>query len=422
MLRSATAEPRLAYRHVMLAASVLLFLVGMGGMFLLVVALKPMALDFGWPRTVPSLAFSLQFIGGGTGGILMGYWMDRAGAGRPAILGAIMLGTGTMLASRVDNMWELYLIYGVMLGFLGQSTLFTPLMTNVTLWFRENRGMALGIVASGQSIAGVVWPPVFRYFNDAIGWRETFFWYGALVLATMLPLSLLLQRRPPLPELMRPAGEVPAKTARGRRRPGLAALGGISPNRLQLALCTAIVGCCVAMSLPLGHIVAHTSDLGFPLARGAEMLSLILGGSFLSRAFGGFMIIDRFGGLRSLFVFSGLQAAGMGLYAVVGDLVGLYLVSFLFGLGYGGINMCYPSIIRDFLPAGEAGRRMGLVTLFGAFGMAIGGWLGGFVFDLWGTYTPAFLIGMTFNVANLAIVLTLVRLYRNSPRPAPAVA
>ena len=404
------------FRHVVLAASVLLFLVGMGGFFLLVVALKPLAADFGWPRSVPSLAFSLQFVGGGLGGILMGYWMDRAGAGRPALLGAVMLGVGTMLASRIESQWELYLIYGVMLGFLGQSTLFTPLMANVTLWFRDKRGMALGIVASGQSVAGVVWPPVFRYFNDTVGWRETFFWYGVLALVTMVPLSLVLRRRPAMPELEAPAGEPRPEAQAARAKPRLAAFGGITPRRLQLSLMAAIVGCCVAMSLPLGHIVAHTSDLGFPLARGAEMLSLILGGSLLTRVFGGSMIIDRFGGLHSLLVFSSLQAVGLALYGLVDGLMGLYLVSFLFGLGYGGINLCYPSIIRDFLPASETGRRMGLVTLFGALGMAIGGWLGGFVFDLTGAYTLAFAIGVVFNLANLAIVLVLVHLHGRGRR------
>ena len=242
MSEQPTPEPMLAYRHLMLAASVLLFLVGMGSFFLLIVALKPMALDFGWPRTVPSLAFSLQFIGSGIGGIVMGFWMDRAGAGRPALLGAIMLGSGAMLASQIENQWQLYLIYGVMLGLLGQSTLFTPLMTNVTLWFRDRRGMALGIVASGQSLAGVLWPPLFRYFNDTVGWRETFFWYGLLALVTMLPLSLMLRRRAPLPELEGlatapppPPSQTPSPTP--RRRPSSVMALGCRPCTGALRMC-----------------------------------------------------------------------------------------------------------------------------------------------------------------------------------------
>jgi MFS family permease len=406
-----------SYKHVVLLASVLLFLVGMGGMFQLAVALKPMAEDFGWPRAVPSIAFSLQFLGSGVGGIAMGFWMDRAGAAWPAMLGALMMGSGAMLASYVSNEWHLYLIYGVMLGLFGQATLYTPLMTNVMLWFKDKRGMALGVVASGQSVAGVLWPPTFRYFNDEIGWRQTFFWYGLFALLTMAPLSLLLRRRPEVHGLQGPPGAVPgaavpaALSGRSRRR-GAAVLGRLSARQLQVCLQAAIVGCCVAMSMPLGHIVAHASDLGHPLARGAEMLSIILGASFFSRVFGGAMILDRIGGLKALGLFSAFQAAGLGLYALVDGLLGLYLVSALFGFGYGGINMCYPSIIREYLPVSEVGRRTGMVVLFGAIGMAIGGWTGGQVYDLTGGYGLAFGIGFAFNLANLGLVLCLVHFSR----------
>ena len=406
------------YPSVALAASLLIFFFGMGCMFLLVVALKPLAADFGWPRGIPSLAFSLQFIGSGVGGIVMGYWMDRRGALEPVMLGAFMIGGGAILNSWITSEWQLYMIYGVMLGLFGQSTLYTPLMTNAMLWFRHNRGMAIGVVASGQSLAGVVWPPVFRYFNDAVGWRETFFWYGLLALVTMAPLSLLLRRRPNLDE-----GALPTTKPTERRvSKGLdasfpiPALGGMSSRALQISLGVAIVGCCVSMSLPIGHVVANTSDLGHSMARGAEMLSIILAGSFISRVFGGYLVVDRWGGLVSLLIFSGLQALGMAFYAMVDGLLALYLTSALFGLGYGGINMCYPVIIRQFLPANEVGRRTGMVVLFGALGMALGGWVGGVVFDAFGDYTLAFLFGLAFNIANLAIIACLYAMYRGGSR------
>ena len=156
MPQAAKPEAAFEYRHLVLLASVLFYFFGMGGMFLLVVALKPLALDFGWNRSVPSLAFALQFIGSGIGGILMGYWTDRWGAGRPALLGAVMIGSGAIVAHYMRTEWELYLIYGVMLGFVGQSTLHTPLLANIMLWFTKRRGMAIGLVISGQSMAGMV--------------------------------------------------------------------------------------------------------------------------------------------------------------------------------------------------------------------------------------------------------------------------
>ncbi len=422
MPRVAKPEAAFEYRHLVLLASVLFYFFGMGGMFLLVVALKPLALDFGWNRSVPSLAFALQFIGSGIGGILMGYWTDRWGAGRPALLGAVMIGSGAIVAHYMRTEWELYLIYGVMLGFVGQSTLHTPLLANIMLWFTKRRGMAIGLVISGQSIAGMVWPPVFRHFNETQGWRETFFWYGILALLTMLPLSLILRRRPPIIGLEGPAGRPQPGPVARRLRASAVVLGRLSANQLQFWLCVAIVGCCISMSMPLGHIVAHTSDLGFGLARGAEMLSVILAGSLASRLVGGFFILDRLGGIKTLLLFSGLQAAGMGLYAMIGDLAGLYLVSFLFGVGYGGINMCYPSIIREYLPASEVGRRMGVITLFGATGMAIGAWTGGYLFDFTGGYAQAFLLGFGFNLANMIIVLSLLYAGRGRAELEPATA
>ncbi len=414
------------YPSVVLAASLLLYFFGMGCMFLLVVALKPMAADFGWPRSVPSLAFALQFVGAGVGGILMGYWMDRRGAGEPVLLGAFMIGSGAILATWVTSAWQLHMIYGVMLGFFGQSTLYTPLMANAMHWFRHNRRMAIGVVASGQSLAGVVWPPVFRYFNDAAGWRETFFWYGLLALVTMTPLALLLRRRPKLEEAAESTAPAPPIWGRWNLSLGgpapLPALGGLSSRTLQILLGTAIVGCCVSMSLPIGHLVAHANDLGHPMARGAEMLSIILAGSFVSRAFGGYLVVDRWGGLTALLIFSALQAAGMAFYAGVEGLAALYLTSALFGLGYGGINMCYPMIIRQFLPAREVGRRTGVVVLFGALGMALGGWTGGVIFDHYGDYTLAFLAGLAFNLANLAIIAALYNWYRRGGHVDPLPA
>ena len=406
------------YPVITLAASLLIFFFGTGCMFLLAVALKPMATDFGWSRSIPSLAFSLQFIGSGVGGILMGYWMDRRGALGPVLLGALMIGSGAILNSWITMEWQLYVIYGVMLGLFGQSTLYTPLMTNAMLWFRHRRGMAIGVVACGQSLAGVVWPPVFRYFNDTVGWRETFFWYGLLALLIMSLLALLLWRRPNLD----PAVSV-TTSATGRRqtvalgRPfPIPTLGGLSSRSLQILLGAAIVGCCVSMSLPIGHLVAHTSDIGHSMTRGAEMLSVVLAGSFVTRGFGGHLVIDRWGGLVALLIFSSLQALGMGFYAVADSLPVLYLTSALFGLGYGGINMCYPIIIRQFLPANEVGRRTGMVVLFGALGMALGGWVGGVTFDQHGDYTLAFLFGLAFNLANLAIIGFLYSIHRSGAR------
>ncbi len=170
-------------RFWVLIASVALLLVGGGVTFVVVVGLKPIAMEFGWPRSVPSLAFSLQFVGSGLGAIIMGHALDRLGMGKPALIGSLSIGAGAIAASQITEAWQLHLIYGVLIGFLGIGGLAAPLMANITKWYEHRRGMAVGIVASGQSLAGIVWPPVFGYAQDAIGWRDTFFWFGIVALA-----------------------------------------------------------------------------------------------------------------------------------------------------------------------------------------------------------------------------------------------
>jgi len=400
-------------RNAVLVASVLFMIVGTGSIYFLVVALKLISAEFEWPRAVPSVAYSLQYFGAGFGGILMGYILDRAGLGIPALIGASMIGTGALLTSILSSQWQLYVIYGVMMGFFGRSTLFSPLTANITRWFDHNRSMAVGIVGSGQALAGALWPPVFQYFFNAIGWRQTSFWYGVFALATMLPLVLVLRQRPPRPDAI--ARTIPAKPP--GRKTTVASQPALSPLKMQAILSVASIGCCVAMSLPLAHLVSYVSDIGYEPARGAEILSIMLACAALSSLFGVGFLGMRFGGLRALFVFSSAQALFLAALAFIDNLTGLYVVAALFGLGYGGILPCYPVIVREHLPASEVGRRTAIVILCAGSGMALGAWLGGAIFDATGSYKTAFLIGAGFNLANLAIIASLiVRIGRGLPR------
>ena len=414
---------RRTYGIAVLVVSTYLVMTANGGMYLLVVSLKQMAGDFGWPRGVPSLAYAFFFAGTGIGGIAMGYWFDRSGAGPVTLLGLTMIGTGAALASSIDSRWQLYLIYGVMIGLLGYASIYGPLSINIMRWFEHRRGFAVGLVTAGEGIAGTIWPPVFRYFNETAGWRNTFLWFGVFVLATALPLSAVLWRRMPA----RDAGARDEGSHRVYSRAGVPApkrARALSTFATQTAICLAIVGCCVSMAMPVAHLVAHASDLGHATARAAEMLAVALFTSTVIRLVGGALVVDRFGGLVALLVFSALQTAALLLYAAVDGMLALYTVSALFGIGYGGINICYPVLVRKHLPPAEAGRRLGVILLFGTLGMALGGWLAGYIFDSTGTYTPAFLVGATFNVANLFIVLFLIirtRSGRGAPmRPAAA--
>ena len=415
---------RRTFAIAVLVVSTYLVMTANGGMFLLVVSLKQMAGDFGWPRAVPSLAYALFFAGAGIGGIVMGWWYDRSGAGPVTLLGLTMIGAGAALVSLIDSRWQLYLVFGVMMGLLGYATIYGPLNINVMRWFRHRPGFAVGVVTAGEGIGGTIWPPVFRYFNETAGWRDTFLWFGVFVLITALPLSAVLWRSVPRRDARtRDEGGRIADAHAGAPAAPVRAIR-LSTFAIQTAICLAIIGCCVSMAMPVAHLVAHASDLGHATARAAEMLAVALLTSTVVRLVVGALVVDRYGALVALLVFSALQTAALLLYAVAGGLLALYAVSILFGIGYGGINICYPVLVREYLPPAEAGRRLGVILLFGTLGMALGGWLAGWIFDSTGSYTPAFLVGAACNVTNLIIVLGLIRRTRaggDAPmRPAPA--
>lgn len=389
-----TADGGDPYRFVILAASVALQLAGGGSVFLMSVALKDLAQDFSWGREVPSLAYALQFVGSGLGGILMGHMLDRGGIAAPSFIGAITIGIGAIAVNYIDAAWQLYAIYGLMFGLLGQATLGTPLMANITRWYALNRGAAVGIVASGQSLAGIIWPPVFGDALTRIGWRETFFWYGVFALATMLPLTCALLRKPHAGLAAQAASAAIGR--RGTKR--------VSDGAFQAWLCVAIIGCCVAMGLPLAHLVAHISDLGFPMGTAVEVFAVFLFTSFVSRSMLVGLFSDRYGGLMALLMFSVFQAASLAALTAVDGLALLYVMSALFGLGYGGIFPVYTVIVREYLPIHEVGKRSGIVFLFGALAMAFGGWIGGFLFDTTNSYVASFIVGVAFNAGNVAVI------------------
>jgi MFS family permease len=405
MTDSESAEVTDRQRLIILIGSVTLLLISAGGMYLVVVALKDMAMEFGWPRAVPSFAFSLQFIGSGFGGIVMGYVLDRYGFGIPALVGTLMVGAGAILVSYIDSAWQLYLIYGFMFGLSGQGSLAAPALANIGRWYDQRRGMAVGIASSGQALAGIVWPPVLGAVLLAVGWRDMFFWFGVFAICTMLPICIIVRKKPP-------AYVPPQPGATDRRTEATATAARAQPPlsipRIQWGLCAAIVGCCVAMSLPLGHLLSHVTDLGYPIQDAATVLAVMLAAAFVSRAAILGFLSDRLGALRAMFIFSVVQASMLAMFTVVDSLWALYVIAVLCGLGYGGLFPIYAVATREHLPIQEVGKRTGIVFLFGAVAMGFGSWMGGYLFDLTGSYTMPFLIGVAINATNLVIVALLI--------------
>ena len=385
------------YAYIRLAASLTVMTMGTVGMYAIVVALKPIAAEFGATRSDASMAYAVTMIGFGVGGVIMGRWSDRVGVMWPALVGSVLLALGFVLAARAENLFQLYLAQGLLIGMLGNAALFAPLVADTTLWFHRRRGIAVAIVASGNYLAGVLWPPVIQYYIDLSGWRATYTGIGVFCLVAMPPLCLILYRRAPV--LNDTDSEQEADTDRPL---------GLSPNGLHGWLCIAGIACCVAMAMPQAHIVAHATDLGHAAQRGAEMLALMLATGIVSRLGFGW-ISDRIGGLSTLMLGGSLQAVMLFGFMFAESLSSLYLMAALFGLSQGGIVPSYAIIARRYFVPGQAGWRIALVLSLTLLGMAFGGWLAGFLYDLTGSYRMAFIIAVGFNLANMAIAFALLR-------------
>ena len=383
-----------------LGLALLIGTVGSVGMWSVVVVLPIVQGEFGASRADASLAFTMAMIGFGGGGVLTGRLSDKVG-----ILPAIAVGTAAILlgylgAGFSSTLWQFTIVH-VLIG-LGASATFAPLMAEASHWFVRRRGIAVTIAASGNYLAGAIWPPIVERSTAMYGWRATHIAIGLFCAAAMALLLVILRF-----------------ALRGSSRQNLTAMQpkldvGISTNALTVILCLASFSCCVAMSMPQVHIVAYCGDLGYGVARGAEMLSLMLAFGIISRIGSG-MLADRFGGMVTLLIGSIAQACALTLYVFFNGLTSLYVVSALFGLFQGGLVPSYALVVRETMPPSEAATRVGIVIGISVAGMAFGGWVSGLIFDATGSYRAAFLNGVAWNALNMGIVLMLLLRARSRP-------
>ncbi|MEJ7931130.1 MFS transporter [Ramlibacter sp. AN1015] len=410
---NATRGVESPYAWLRLCVSLLLMTIGGVGMYSVPVVLPAIEAEFGLARGTAALPYTLTMIGFGLGGVLMGRLADRFGVMVPVAIGGLALGAGFIAAGHAPGLWTFCLAQGLLVGLLGTSATFAPLVADTSLWFERRRGIALAICMSGNYLAGALWPPVIQHFVEGAGWRQTYVGIGIFCIAAVLPLACWLRPRPPAGA----AGVAAAPATVGAGAAGLRPMG-LRPRTAQALLCVAGVSCCVAMAMPQVHIVAYCTDLGLGAARGAEMLALMLGMGVVSRLFFGWLS-DRIGGLRTLLLGSLLQGLALTMFLPWDGLVSLYLVSALFGLFQGGIVPAYALVVRQHFAPSEAGARVGTVLMATLFGMALGGWMSGAVFDWTGSYRAAFINGIAWNGLNLAVVLFLLhRVSRLSARAA----
>ena len=387
-------ESRYAWQR--LAVSFILLTIGGAGMFAVIVAMPVIELEFGSNRSQASVPYSMIMLGWAAGAIAMGRLYDRLGIQVPVLIGAAGFGAGFVLSSYATSMWMFAACHGLLIGLLGNSSLFAPLLTHISAWFDRRRGIAIAMVASGQYVAGALWPPIINSAIDSVGWRATYFGIGVFCVITMVPLSFMLRRRLNIPNVSNggPVDEAAFSL-------------GMSRNKVQVLLCAAGVGCCIAMAMPQVHLVSMCVGLGFGPARGAEMLALMLGCGVVSRlGFG--LIMDRLGGLQTLLIASSLQCVALFFFLPFRGLVSMYIVSALFGLFHGGLVPCYAMIVREYFKPSEVGARMGLLFMATLVGMAAGSWISGVIYDWTQSYTAAFINGIAWNFVNIGIVVFLL--------------
>lgn len=388
--------PDSPYAWLRLAVALLIGTVACVGSWSVVVVLPAMQGEFETLRAGASLPYTCAMIGFGVGNIVMGRIADRYGIMVPIVIGALLLAAGYAAAAMSHSLWQFALAHGLLIG-MGSAAGFSPLISDLSHWFRRHRGLAVVFGASGSYLAGVFWPQIITWGMAHHGWRATHMGIAIAALVVMLPLAPFFRRQPAAATMA--AAEASSAGARGDL--------GLSAGQLQLLLCVAGFACCVAMAMPQVHIVAYCGDLGYGVARGAEMLSLMMLLGIVSRIGSGF-VADRIGGVATLALGSLMQGVALFLYLWFDGLQSLYVVSGIFGLFQGGIVPMYAVITREYLPAKQAGIRIGVVMSMTVLGMAFGGYLSGIIFDYFSSYRMAFLNGLAWNFVNLSVVCWLM--------------
>jgi MFS family permease len=382
------------YAWMRLAISMLLATIGCVGNWAVVVVLPAVQAEFGTDRAAASMPFTATMVGFAAGNVLIGRFVDRLGYWVPAMVSTVALAAGFLLAAMSQSILQFTVAQGVLIG-VGTAAIFGPLIADISHWFNQRRGVAMTAAASGNYLAGVVWPTLMPYLIQGHGWRFTYAAIGIFCVVTMVPLVLMLRPKAPRQAATGSAGARAVQPI------------SLSPAALQVLLVAAGLGCCIAMSMPQVHIVAYCMDLGYGVAHGADMLSIMMAAGVVSRLGSGF-IADRIGGVKTLLIGSALQCLSLFFYIPFNGLASLYVVSAVFGLSQGGIVPCYAIIIREYMPAKEAGQRIGTVLTATIFGMAIGGWMSGWIYDLTGSYAAAFLNGIAWNLVNIAAMTLLL--------------
>jgi MFS family permease len=361
------------------------------GIWSVVVVLPEIEREFNSSRASSALPYTFTLAGFAVGNFVIGSIVDRIGIAKATIYACLLVSSNFLLCSLSGSLLIITLSH-FFLG-LGTAVGFGPLIADITHWFVKRRGIAVAIIASGNYLSGVVWSPVIGTMLSSFTWRDMYLNIAIVLPTIVIPLAFLL-----LNKTTKIKSDTDNDFCANNKK-----LVKISGGRLQFLLGMAGIGCCIAMAMPQVHIVAYCVGLGFGATIGASMLSVMLASGIISRIMFG-LCADRIGSLNTLILSSALQMISLIFFIPFDGMISLFVVSAIFGLSQGGIVPSYALVVRHFLPAREAGQRIGIVLMLTIFGMAIGGWMSGFIFDQTGSYRMAFLNGILWNIFNLGIL------------------
>ena len=405
---------RFFYGWVVLAAAFVIITMSIGTLFTLGVFLRPIEESMGWSRSGIGAIGLFNWIVMGAGGVVSGFVSDRLGTRRVVLVGAVVLGLGLVLSSYVQQAWQLYVTFGLLVG-AGVSAFYVPLTVLAIKWFEGRRGMAAAIVSAGNGLGILALAPLSRWLINEFDWRVAFLVLGNLAWVVVLPCAMFL-RAP------RGGGEPSSARPFTARSPILVSGGG-SPWATWPFWAIALTHfcCCAAHSGPLFHLVSHAMDQGVARMAAAG----ILGVSGLTSIFGRVgtgIVADRVGAKRTLLSALSLQAALIFAYLWASSEGALWGLSLAFGVAYGGAMPLYAVVTREYFGERILGTAYGGVFFISCIGMGLGSFAGGVIHDLLGTYQWLFL--GSFAIGMMAIVLGVTLKAPGTvpvPRPSPAM-
>jgi len=384
---------KIFYGWVIVACGIVMTCIGIGSMLSLGVFLQPMSEAMGWSRTGISLAALLNFLCMGVGSFLWGALSDRFGTRAVVLAGGILLGGGLVAASQAATLGQFQLLFGVVVG-VAAGSFYAPMTATTTRWFVEHRSLAVALVSAGLGLGSMTVAPLVGWIISHYDWRVAMLVIGDLAWLLLIPAALLVRNPPaaapappPAPGALAPREFTVAEALR-------------TPQFAAIALTH--FACCAAHSGPIFHMVTNVIDHGISAMAATTVLSAAGLASLSGRVICG-LLADRLGAKRVLIVGLAIQAAAVGLYLVTRELAGFYALALMFGLAYGGVMPLYAIVVREYFGARIMGATFGAVAFASTLGMALGPWLGGVLYDSFGSYAWLFIGSFGIGLGAVAI-------------------